>query len=147
MLRSFFKFHYILIQRKKYWKYNVRLLFWRNTCDREVFRSTILQPFQFEPEQKRTFGKRATRKNLRKQTFAFRPATLLNRDSNTGVFLWSLRNFSQHFFSRTPPLATSETKHIHASAVDLLHIRIGYLDWCKCRHCKNEARNIRLSLL
>ena len=35
-----------------------------------------------------------------------------------------------------------ETKHIHAVAADLLHIRIGNLDWCKCRHCKNEAREI-----
>ena len=25
----------------------------------------------------------------------------------------------------------NETKHIHASAADLLHIRIGNLDWCK----------------
>ena len=24
-----------------------------NTCDNKVFRSTILQPFQFEPEQKK----------------------------------------------------------------------------------------------
>ena len=35
-----------------------------------------------------------------------------------------------------------ETKHIHASAADLLHNRIGSLDWCKCRHCKKEARQI-----
>ena len=27
---------------------------------------------------------------------AFRPATLLKRDSNTVVFLWNLRNFSEH---------------------------------------------------
>ena len=27
-----------------------------------------------------------------------------------------------------------DTKHIHASAADLLHIRIGNLDWCKCGH-------------
>ena len=35
-----------------------------------------------------------------------------------------------------------ETNHIHASAADVLHIRIGNLDWCKCGHCKNEAREI-----
>ena len=35
-----------------------------------------------------------------------------------------------------------ETKHIHASAADLLHIRIGSLDWCKYVHCKNEAKEI-----
>ena len=32
-----------------------------------------------------------------------------------------------------------ETKHIHASAADLLHIRIGNLDWCKCGQCKSEV--------
>ena len=35
-----------------------------------------------------------------------------------------------------------ETKHIHASATHLLHIRTGNLNWCKCGHCKNEARDI-----
>ena len=35
-----------------------------------------------------------------------------------------------------------KTKHIHASAADLLHIRIGNFDWCKCGHCKTEAREI-----
>ena len=35
-----------------------------------------------------------------------------------------------------------ETKIIYASAVDLLRIRIGNLNWRKCRHCKKEAREI-----
>ena len=35
-----------------------------------------------------------------------------------------------------------ETKHTHASPADLLHIRIGNLDWCKCEHFKNEPREI-----
>ena len=35
-----------------------------------------------------------------------------------------------------------ETKHISASAADLLHIKIGNLNWCKCGHCKNEVREI-----
>ena len=35
-----------------------------------------------------------------------------------------------------------ETKHIHASAADLLYIRIRNPDWCKWGHCKNEAREI-----
>ena len=41
-------------------------------------------------------------------------------------------------------MATSEPKHIHASAADLLHIRIENLEWCKCDClcCRN-----RLSLL
>ena len=33
-----------------------------NTCDNKVFRFTILQPFQFEPEQKICVVMRATRK-------------------------------------------------------------------------------------
>ena len=33
------------------------------------------------------------------------------------------------FFYRTHPMDTSETKHTHASAADLLHIRIGNLNW------------------
>ena len=33
------------------------------------------------------------------------------------------------FFYRTPPVATFEIKHTHASAADLLHNRIGNLDW------------------
>ena len=35
-------------------------------CDNEVFRSTILQPFQFEPEQKIRVVMRAMRKKLKK---------------------------------------------------------------------------------
>ena len=66
-----------------------------NTCGSKVFRSTTLQPFQFEPEQIMHVVIKAMRK-----------------------------------------------KHIHASAADLLHIRIGNLDWCKGGHCKNEAKEI-----
>ena len=33
-----------------------------------------------------------------------------------------------------------ETKHTHASASDLLHIKKGNLDWCKCGNCKNKLR-------
>ena len=77
--------------------------------------------------------------------------------------------FLRTAFYRTPPVATFETKyelqlpfyyileyeistgmramrkktnHIHASAANLLHIRIGNLGWCKCRRCKNKAREI-----
>ena len=55
-----------------------------NICDNKVFCSTILQLFQFEPEQKTTCGNQSHEK---------------------------------------------ETKAIHASAADLLHIRIENLDW------------------
>ena len=34
------------------------------------------------------------------------------------------------------------TKHIQTSAANLLHIRIGNLDWCKCNHFENKAGEI-----
>ena len=52
----------ILIQRKKYWKYDVRfifewkLLFWGKCMWQWSLSSTILQPFQFEPEHEKTCG-------------------------------------------------------------------------------------------
>ena len=115
-----------------------------NTSGNEDFRTIILQPFQFEPEQEKTCVNESPEKETT-EAVVRRPY-------------------------RTPPVATSETKHIHASAADLLHIRIGNLywnesheeetkhipvstahllririrnlDWCKCGHCKNEAREI-----
>ena len=42
------------------------------------------------------------------------------------------------FLYKTPPVATFETKHTHASAADLLHLRIGNLDWCKCKQSKRN---------
>ena len=44
--------------------------------------------------------------------------------------------FVKSFFNRTPPVATSETKHLYASAVDLLDIRIENLDWYKYGNSK-----------
>ena len=32
---------------------------------------------------------------------AFRPATLLKRDSNTNIFVWNFQNFLEHLFWRT----------------------------------------------
>ena len=37
--------------------------------------------------------------------------------------------FKNTCFYGTPPVAAYETKHIHASAADLLHIKIGNRDW------------------
>ena len=42
----------------------------------------------------------------------WRTSTLLKRDSNTGVFLWILRNFKKQLFHRTPPLAASALNFI-----------------------------------
>ena len=155
---------------------------------------TILQPFQFEREQKKRVIMRAMTKKLQKQSFAdilqnrsfekfrkfriktpvleslfkaWRPATLRRKDSNTGVFLWNLRNFENIFFIEhlqslllklnilmlqlpifyivefeVSESYEKETKHIYTSAAYLLHIRIGIRNWCKCRHCKSEAREI-----
>ena len=38
---------------------------------------------------------------------ALNSKTLSKRDSNTGVFLWNLRNFSEHLFYGTPLMAAS----------------------------------------
>ena len=40
-------------------------------------------------------------------------------------------------------MATSETKHIYVSAVDLLHIRIGNLDWTESH--EKEIKHIHAS--
>ena len=104
----------------------------------------------------------------------WRPATLLRRDSNMEVSLWNLRNFYKHLFYRTPPVAIFETVHafssrfityqnrksrlewepwekktkrIHASATNLLHVRIGNLDWCKCKTLQKQSKRNRLFLL
>ena len=37
---------------------------------------------------------------IKLQAWGFSPATLLKRDSGTGVFLWILRNFWEHLFDR-----------------------------------------------
>ena len=81
MLWSFFKFIKFWSKERNNWKYlneksdNSE----GNTCDIKVFRSTIIQPFQFEPEQKKNTCNKSHEK---------------------------------------------ETKHIHASAANLLHIRL-----------------------
>ena len=69
----------------------------KSTSDNEDFCSTIPRLFQFETEQKKTYGNESHEE---------------------------------------------ETKHIHALAADLLHIRIENPNWCKCRHYKNKAKEI-----
>ena len=44
--------------------------------------------------------KKAFLKNLQFSLESCRPATLLKTDSNTGVFLWILRDFYKHLFRR-----------------------------------------------
>ena len=46
-------------------------------------------------------GKRLCWSLFFKELQAFRPATLLKRNSYTGVFLWNLRNSEEHLFRKT----------------------------------------------
>ena len=52
--------------------------------------------------------------------------------------------FKNTFFYRSPPVATSETKHIHVSAVDLLHIRKEI--WIGMRAMKKKLNIFMLQL-
>ena len=79
----------------------------------------------------------------------------------------SEHSFKNNFFYRTPPVATFETEHILQLPIYFIlgnkfsigmraiwkklnifmlqlpiYYRLEYLYWCKCRHCKNEARKI-----
>ena len=53
-----------------------------------------------------------------------RPATLLKRHSNTGVFLWNCKSFKNTFFYRTPLVAASEQIQDHISVVHCV------VKWC-----------------
>ena len=44
---------------------------------------------------------------------AFRPATLLKRDSSTRVFLWNLRLFKDTYLHKTPSVAVSNISNIN----------------------------------
>ena len=80
---------------------------------RSFFLRFPLFPFQVDSHQRcstekvvlkefATFtGKDLRRSNVLIKLKVFRPATLLQRDSNTGIFLWILRNFTEHLFRRT----------------------------------------------
>ena len=47
---------------------------------------------------------------------------LLRKDSGTGVFLWILRNFKEHFFYRTPPVPTSDER-VTGKQLNFKHIK------------------------
>ena len=61
---------------------------------------------------------------------------------NTRCFPVKFTEFNEHLFHETPSVANFETKHTHYLVADLLHIRVGNLDWWKWGNCKNEAREI-----
>ena len=60
------------------------------------------------------------------------PATLLKRDSNTGVFLWILQHFKNSLFYRT--LSVAASVYIHMWGSSLLFER--YVARSKVRHWK-----------
>ena len=86
-------------------------LFWIITSDNGPFHSTILQPFQLEPEQKKifcTFFQVGVFKNL---------ANFTGKHLCYSLFLIKLKGNT--FFYRTSWRLLSESTHIHASASDL----------------------------
>ena len=58
---------------------------------------------------------------------SFRPATLLKRESNTGVFLWMLQNFKNSFLYRTPLVA------------DLTAVHFGFSDFHARQPCWKQS--------
>ena len=79
----------------------------KNISCNEDFHSTILQPFQFKLQQEKTCCYYSHEKETTE--------AVVRRYSSKHLFL----KISQ--ISQTPLVATSEIKHIQASAVDLLH--------------------------
>ena len=70
-----------------------------------------------------------TRKRLRWSLFlismqAWRPATLLKRDSNIGVFLWNLRILRKFFLQNT--------EHIRWLLLEISHEHSLYCIWEQC---------------
>ena len=53
-------------------------------------------------EEKKCRQKQPPEVSTQKVFSGLKHATLLKRDSGTGVFLWILQNFYKHFFHRTP---------------------------------------------
>ena len=66
------------------------LTYFRNSHHGYFIKKAILQNFAI-----------FTGKHLYWSLRSMRTATLLKRDSNTGIFLWILRNFLKHLFWRT----------------------------------------------
>ena len=77
-----------------------------------------------------------------------RPATLLKRKSNTGVFLWTLRNFKNTFFYRTPPLAAFDIDKNPNSYLQILCSRNMQSDqwykWVKKASYRNWKQNSKI---
>ena len=86
-------------------------------CSQCFLRSSCLQ----------IFFKRGVLKNF--ANFTGKHACIKKRSQHRYFPVKFAKFWRTIFFFRTPPAATSETKHMYASTVDLLHIRIVNLDW------------------
>ena len=89
------------------WKKSMNSFF----CNALIFKSSPSQIF-FKIDVLKNFtsftGKHLCWSLLLIKLQTLRPATLLKRDSNTGVFLWNWRSFFKNsFFYRTPSVASS----------------------------------------
>ena len=109
----------------------------------KTFNSAFMNHFSLSLNREKRVVMRAMKKKLPKHSFAdllLKIGVLKNFASFTGkhlgqtllnkvAVLLNLRNFTNIFFYRKPPVFTYKTKHTHASAVNLLDIRMGNLDW------------------
>ena len=86
-----------------------------------MFALNVLQYIKIRSSRPEVFCKKGVLRNFAKFTgkhlcqslfinkvVGLRPATLIKKDSGTGVFLLILGNFQKHRFYRTPPLAAFE---------------------------------------
>ena len=77
-----------------------RFLTWRSSCLQIIFKLGVPRKFAI------FLGKVLREAAFNEITGLFRPAILLKRESNTGVFLWILRCFWEQLY-RTPPVSAS----------------------------------------
>ena len=72
------------------------------------------------------------------------PATLLKRHSGTGVFLWILRNFSEHLFSQntSPPVAASHVMRLFGFIRVLINRKTFFFKDCAQLYVSCNITNI-----
>ena len=88
-------------------------------------------PFSFNPHNRSSHQRYSIKVFLKtwcwslffNKNAGLRPAILLRRNSNTGVFLWILQSFKYTFFHRTPPVAASVTTKSKRKPLNLYQIR------------------------
>ena len=86
-------------------------------------------------------GKHLWMESLFNTVAGLKACNFITKTLHSGAFLCEICEIfkSTFFYSTSPQVATFETKNIHTSAVDLLRIRIGNLDW-------NKSHDLLISL-